>query len=100
MNSHFACNEEIKRLKKELAIADRFGEDMYRKVQNLEAMMKQTPTKDKLIDELQSQRDELVDIVREVADAHFDLSLHKQHDTLSYLKHSAQEALAKLDEQS
>jgi ribosomal protein L37AE/L43A len=44
MNSHFACNEEIKRLKKELSIADRFGEDMYRKVQNLEAMMKQTTT--------------------------------------------------------
>jgi len=35
--------------------------------------------------------------LREVAEAHFDLSLHKQHDTLSHLKHNAQKALAKLD---
>ena len=55
------------------------------------------PKAQKLIAELESQRDELVAVVREVADAHFDLSLRKQHDTLSYLKHNAQKALAKLD---
>ena len=67
--------------------------------------------KDKLIAELETrskrwdsinqsiadQRDELASVVREVADSHFDLSLHKQHDTLSYLKHNAQKALGKLD---
>jgi len=67
--------------------------------------------KDKLIAELEKrikrwdsinrsiadQRDELASALREVAESHFDLSLHKQHDTLSYLKHTAQKALAKLD---
>jgi len=53
--------------------------------------------KDKRIAELEGQRDELAAVVREVADSHFDLSLHKQHDTLSYLKHNAQKALGKLD---
>jgi len=37
-------NAEIDRLKKELAAADRFGEDMYRKVQTLEALMRHTNT--------------------------------------------------------
>jgi len=53
--------------------------------------------KDKRIAELEGQRDELASALREVAESHFDLSLHKQHDTLSYLKHTAQKALAKLD---
>ena len=48
-------------------------------------------------DELQRVNDELAAALREVAEAHFDLSLHKQHDTLSHLKHNAQKALAKLD---
>ena len=43
----------------------------------------------------EQQRDELAAFAQKVADAHFDLSLHKQHDTLSHLKRNAQKALAK-----
>lgn len=49
------------------------------------------------IDTLKARVAELEGALREVAEAHFDLSLHKQHDTLSHLKHNAQKALAKLD---
>jgi len=49
------------------------------------------------IDTLEARVAELEGALREVAEAHFDLSLHKQHDTLSHLKHNAQKALAKLD---
>lgn len=42
--------------------------------------------------------DKLEAVVEKVAGAHFDLSLHKQHATLTYLKKVAASALAKLKE--
>jgi glutamine synthetase type III len=51
---------------------------------------------ERLIHKINQQRDELVAVVEKVAEAHFDLSLHKQHDTLTYLKKVAANALAKL----
>ena len=41
----------------------------------------------------------LEDALEKVAGAHFDLSLHKQHDTLTYLKKVAANALAKLTDE-
>ncbi len=54
---------------------------------------------ERLIHKINQQRDELEAVVKKVAEAHFDLSLHKQHDTLTYLKKVADKALAKLEEE-
>ena len=43
--------------------------------------------------------DKLEAVVEKVASAHFDLSLHKQHDTLTYLKTIAANALFKIKEE-
>jgi hypothetical protein len=50
-------------------------------------------------DTYKQQRDELVAVVEKVAEAHFDLSLHKQHDTLTYLKKVAANALVNIKEE-
>jgi len=69
-------------------------DDKHKRIAELEARSKRW---DSINRSIAQHRDELAAVVREVADSHFDLSLHKQHDTLSYLKHNAQKALAKLD---
>ena len=43
--------------------------------------------------------DKLEAVVEKVAEAHFDLSLHKQHDTLTYLKKVAANALVNIKEE-
>ena len=54
---------------------------------------------ERLIHKINQQRDELEAVVKKVAEAHFDLSLHKQHDTLTYLKKVAANALVNIKEE-
>ena len=54
---------------------------------------------ERLIHKINQQRDKLEAVVEKVASAHFDLSLHKQHDTLTYLKTIAANALFKIKEE-